>query len=109
MVFVCFCVHVMACICCLSVSLVCFVCAVLLFLYLFGVGMCVVLVVCCVAVCCFLGSSCVYVVLLFAFVYVLVGYGLNAFPVCDCSSYVPYLRCCFLFVWCCLFVYVIMV
>ena len=50
---------------------------------------CVLFVVCCVAVCNGIGLSCVYVLLLlFCFRFVF-GYGLNAFPVCECILHVP--------------------
>ena len=75
---------------CLSSSLVCFVCAVLLCSFFFVFGVYVLCVVWCVDVCYFVGLSCVYASLLSCG---FVCYGLNAFPVCDCSLCVPSLRC----------------
>ena len=93
---------------CVSIAFTCFVRAVMLvscmLLLVCMVRMwCVVLLVVVSSVC----RACVWCC--WSFVFVLVYcYGVNAFPVCDCMLYVPSLRCSFLVVRCCLFVYVFM-
>ena len=96
----CLCVVAMACICCLFIDVIglyCGRCSVIALVFL-AFGVYLLFVVCCVAVCCFIGLSCVYTLLLSCFPVCMFCYGLNAFPVCDCMSYAPSLRCSFLFV-----------
>ena len=99
MLFVCLCVYVMVCICCLFIDFMGLFRVLFWFvLVIFVFDVYVLFVVCCVAVCCFIGLSCVYVLVLCCFRLFVFCYGLNAFPLCECSLYVPLLRCSFLFV-----------
>ena len=93
-----------------SISLVCFVCTMLLFsrLVLFSVYMSCVrcgVLCCCVLFHWFVVRICGVVVVVFSVLHVC--YGVNDFPVCGCILYAPSLRCYYLFVCCCLLIYVI--
>ena len=103
-----FCVCVVACLfmclcyglywLCVSISLVCVCVMFCKFVVFVAFGVYPLFVVCCAAVWCFIGLSCVYGWLLFLFRCWFVCSGVNAFPVCECMLYAPYLRCSFLFV-----------
>ena len=100
MLFVCLCVYVMACRCCLFIDFIGEFCVLLWYCIgclCFGCA-CVVcgVLCCCVLSHWFVVRVCVVAVVLLSVLFFC--YGLNAFPVCCCMLYVPSVRCSFLFV-----------
>ena len=90
----------MACICRLLIDFIGLFRVLLWYVLVFVVLVCMICLWCVVLLCVasLVCSACVVCCCAFVFGVAVLGYGLNALPVCECILYVPSLRCYFLFV-----------